>query len=72
MNINKYIDHTLLKATATEKDIINLCNEAKIHQFYAVCVNGSYVELAKIAAILMPLSSISIVIFTTITTNILG
>ncbi|CAA0217180.1 deoxyribose-phosphate aldolase [Tenacibaculum maritimum] len=47
MNINKYIDHTLLKATATEKDIINLCNEAKIHQFYAVCVNGSYVELAK-------------------------
>jgi len=47
MKINKYIDHTLLKATATKKDIINLCNEAKEYHFYAVCVNGCYVSLAK-------------------------
>lgn len=47
MNINKFIDHTLLKATAVTKDIINLCNEAKEHQFYAICVNGCYVSLAK-------------------------
>ena len=47
MNINKYIDHTLLKAIATKKDIVQLCDEAKEHQFYAVCVNGCYVELAK-------------------------
>ncbi|CAL2084631.1 deoxyribose-phosphate aldolase [Tenacibaculum sp. 190524A02b] len=46
-NINQYIDHTLLKATATQKDIIHLCKEAKTHNFYAVCVNGSYVALAK-------------------------
>lgn len=47
MKIQKYIDHTLLKATTTPNDIINLCNEAKKHNFYAVCVNGCYVELAK-------------------------
>jgi deoxyribose-phosphate aldolase len=46
MKINKYIDHTFLKATGTKHDIIKLCNEAKEHDFYAVCVNGSYVELA--------------------------
>ncbi len=47
MKINKYIDHTLLKATATKNEIIKLCNEAKEYCFFAVCVNGSYVELAK-------------------------
>ncbi|REH44994.1 deoxyribose-phosphate aldolase [Tenacibaculum gallaicum] len=46
MNINKYIDHTLLKATATKADIVKLCNEAKEYNFYAVCVNGCNVELA--------------------------
>lgn len=47
MEINKHIDHTLLKATATKEQIITLCNEAKEFDFYAVCVNGCYVELAK-------------------------
>lgn len=46
MQISKYIDHTLLKATATKEEIIKLCSEAKEYNFYAVCVNGSYVELA--------------------------
>lgn len=47
MELNQYIDHTILKPTATPLDIKNLCVEAKEHQFYAVCVNGSHVELAK-------------------------
>ena len=47
MNLNKYIDHTLLKPEATSKDIINLCNEAIKYDFYSVCVNSSYVPLAK-------------------------
>lgn len=47
MKINKYIDHRLLKATASKNDIVKLCNEAKEFNFYAVCVNGCYVELAK-------------------------
>ena len=46
MELSQYIDHTLLKATATPEDIINLCNEAKEHNFYAVCVNSCYVSLA--------------------------
>ena len=47
MKLNKFIDHTLLKANATKNDILNLCNEAKQYNFFAVCVNGSYVSLAK-------------------------
>jgi len=47
MHINKYIDHTLLKATATKKDIIQLCKEAKTHEFFSVCVNSCYVPIAK-------------------------
>jgi deoxyribose-phosphate aldolase len=46
MNLNCYIDHTLLKATATPKEIIKLCNEAKEYNFYAVCVNSCYTFLA--------------------------
>ncbi|HET8753770.1 MAG TPA: deoxyribose-phosphate aldolase [Salinimicrobium sp.] len=47
IEINKYIDHTLLKADASEDDIKKLCTEAKEHQFFSVCVNGGYVPLAK-------------------------
>jgi deoxyribose-phosphate aldolase len=47
MKINKYIDHTVLKATTTEADIKKLCAEAKEYEFFSVCVNGSYVPLAK-------------------------
>lgn len=47
MLLEKYIDHTNLKPTATESDIKKLCEEAKIHGFYAVCVNGCHVPLAK-------------------------
>jgi deoxyribose-phosphate aldolase len=47
MNINSYIDHTLLSATATERDIIDHCNQAKEHRFYSVCINSCYVPLAK-------------------------
>ena len=45
--LNSYIDHTLLKPTKTQIDIITLCKEAIEHQFYAVCINGCYVSLAK-------------------------
>ncbi|GAA5512095.1 deoxyribose-phosphate aldolase [Deinococcus carri] len=46
MNLAPYIDHTLLKATATAADIRQLCAEAREHSFYAVCVNPVYVPLA--------------------------
>lgn len=47
MDLQKYIDHTLLKATATPLEIEKLCREAIEYSFYAVCVNGSYVSYAK-------------------------
>ena len=47
MVISKFIDHTLLKPTATPEDINLLCEEAIKHNFFAVCVNGCYVSTAK-------------------------
>lgn len=47
MELNKYIDHTNLKATATLKDIEKLCEEAKKYHFETVCVHPFYVPLAK-------------------------
>lgn len=47
MELNKYIDHTLLKPTATPDDIVKLCEEAKKYRFYSVCVNSCYVFLAS-------------------------
>lgn len=48
MNIASYIDHTILKPTTTEDDIIKLCNEANVYGFVAVCVPPHYVRFAKI------------------------
>lgn len=47
IEINKYIDHTNLKPTATEDDILELCKEAMEYKFFSVCVNSAYVPLAK-------------------------
>lgn len=44
--LNTYIDHTLLKPTATVTDIIKLCEEARTYRFAAVCVPPCYVALA--------------------------
>ena len=46
MELNKYIDHTLLRADATKEDIIKLCEEAKKYHFAAVCINPYFVPLA--------------------------
>lgn len=47
MKLNRYIDHTLLSASATEADILQLCEEALKYKFYSVCVNSGYVHIAK-------------------------
>ena len=47
MELNKYIDHTNLKNTATLKDMEKLCNEAIKYKFASVCVFPYYVTLAK-------------------------
>jgi len=47
MDINAFIDYTLLNSTATERDIVNLCHKALNNNYYAVCINSCYVPLAK-------------------------
>lgn len=46
-NLNKHIEHTLLKQDAKLEDFIKLFNEAKAHRFLGVCINPAYVKLAK-------------------------
>ena len=47
MELNKYIEHTLLKQDAKREDFLKLFNEAKENNFFGVCVNPNYVKLAK-------------------------
>lgn len=42
--MNKYIDHTLLKANSTKAQILHLCEEAKEYDFASVCVNPTWVK----------------------------
>lgn len=46
-NLAALIDHTLLKAQSTKEEVIKLCTEAKNYNFATVCVNPSYIEIAK-------------------------
>ena len=43
--IADFIDHTLLKAEATAREVEQLCAEAAEHRFAAVCVNPVWVPL---------------------------
>ena len=66
---NKYFDHTLLKADASETHILDLCRQAMEHDFASVCVNGCNVALCadtladsrvKVAAVVgFPLGAMS-------------
>lgn len=44
MELNKYIDHTALKADTTKKQIQQLCQEAISNNFASVCVNPVWVK----------------------------
>lgn len=46
MKLNKYIDHTLLKADASQEQIETLIEEAKKYDFASVCVNPTWVSFA--------------------------
>lgn len=47
MDISHHIEYALLKATTTEREIIDLCREAKLNNYHAICVNSAYLDLAK-------------------------
>lgn len=46
MKINKYIDHTLLKADSVQSQFDQLIDEAKTYDFASVCVNPWWVAYA--------------------------
>lgn len=46
MELNKYIEHTLLKQDATKEELLKLFEEAKTYKFKGVCVNPQNVKLA--------------------------
>ncbi|BAM61152.1 deoxyribose-phosphate aldolase [Streptococcus dysgalactiae subsp. equisimilis] len=46
MKINKYIDHTLLKADSVQSQFDQLIDEAKTYDFASVCVNPCWVAYA--------------------------
>ena len=47
MKLSKYIDHTLLKADASQEAIRRLCQEAIEYDFKSVCVNSCNIPLCK-------------------------
>lgn len=47
MEINKTIDHTVLRAQTSAQEVQQLCSEALTHQFCAVCVPPYFVSHAK-------------------------
>ena len=47
MNIASYIDHTILKPTATIADVEKLCLEAVEYNFAAVCIPPPFVKRVK-------------------------
>lgn len=47
MKLAKYFDHTILNPDATKEDVLNVCQEAKEHDFFSVCVNPYYVALVR-------------------------
>ena len=44
-SLAKTIDHTVLKAIATEQQVVELCAEARANNFASVCVNPCWVPL---------------------------
>lgn len=47
IDINKYIDQTILKPEATEKEILEFLEGVKKYKFYAVCISPCWVELVR-------------------------
>jgi deoxyribose-phosphate aldolase len=45
LDVAQRIDHTLLRAEATQPEILRLCDEAVAYGFHAVCVNDRWLPL---------------------------
>lgn len=47
MNLEKYIEHTILKPDATAEELKTVCDEALKYNFFAVCVNPYNAKFVK-------------------------
>ena len=47
MDINKYIEHTILKPNLTKNELLQFLDEAKTYSFKGVCINPCHVAFAK-------------------------
>lgn len=47
MEFSKYFDHTILKPSASEAEVKNICKEAMYNNFASVCVNQYRTSLVK-------------------------
>lgn len=47
MKLEKYFDHTILKADATTEEVEKICDEAVEYDFASVCVNSAYTRLVS-------------------------
>ena len=47
LDIAQLIDHTILRPDTVKSDIEQLCREARQYKFYSVCVNPTWVSLAR-------------------------
>jgi deoxyribose-phosphate aldolase len=47
LDVAQLIDHTILRPDTTRADIEQLCREARQYKFYSVCVNPTWVSLAR-------------------------
>lgn len=45
IELNSYIDHTILSPEAVKEDILRICKEAKEYSFCSVCTNSSWTSL---------------------------
>ncbi|MDQ0223160.1 deoxyribose-phosphate aldolase [Streptococcus moroccensis] len=46
MDLNKYIDHTILKPETTKEQVLAIIDQAKTYDFASVCINPTWVALA--------------------------
>ncbi len=45
IELNRLIDHTILRPEATSEEVKRVCDEAKRYCFYSVCINTHFVTL---------------------------
>ena len=59
----RYIDHTLLKPSATRAQVVKVCQEARQHGFASVCLNTTWIRLAADLLAGSPVKPIAVVGF---------